>query len=101
MPNRKGKHDVAPLIRGAFIRCIARIADGEENEGALATLMEESLKDDFKGTLNVLSKFTVREKEVNKTVTTRTLADLIQHGITEPTTGPDTAVEAEPGSVRH
>ncbi len=56
----KAKHDIAPKIRAAFFRAIARKGGDEE----LATLIGNSMDNDFIATLNVISKFTVREQAV-------------------------------------
>jgi len=62
MAGRKNQsRDVAPMIRGAFKRaCLAL----EQGGTPLSTLMIESLKSDFTGTLRAVSSFTPKELEV-------------------------------------
>ena len=57
MPNRKSTHDISPKIRAATFRAIARLGGDEK----LASMIEESFKTDFLGTLNTLARFSVRE----------------------------------------
>lgn len=59
--NRKGTHDIAPIIRAAFVRAVARLEDGGKE---LADLIEKSLQEDLKGTLTAVAKYTVREAAV-------------------------------------
>lgn len=62
MAGRKNQsRDVAPMIRGAFKRaCLAL----EQGGTPLSTLMIESLRNDFTGTLRAVSSFTPKELEV-------------------------------------
>jgi hypothetical protein len=57
--------DITPKIRKSFIRAV------KKNGGAeyLDQLMTDALNKDFIATLNALSKFTVREKNVNHNMT--------------------------------
>ena len=62
--NRKGKHDIAPLVRAALLRAAARKSKDGDAVSYLATQFEKCLEEDFLGTLNAVGKYTVREKEV-------------------------------------
>ena len=60
--NRKGKHDVAPMVRGAFLSALDLYKErhGKTFSETICDLLEE----DPLGVLNAVSKFTVREKDV-------------------------------------
>jgi hypothetical protein len=61
MARLKNSPDVAPMIRAAFKRaCIAL----EQGGTPLSTLMIDSLKSDFTGTLRAVSSFTPKELEI-------------------------------------
>lgn len=58
MPRRKQGKDVAPTIRGAFIRAVK----GLEDDGRpLSDMVRESLESDFTGTLRAISSFVPKE----------------------------------------
>lgn len=70
MARRRGGHDIAGEIRGAFIRAVKIMDDDpvfkdlalDSKPGhSLSTMMQESLKEDFKGTLNALKGFVPKE----------------------------------------
>lgn len=63
MSRPKGAHDIAPMIRASLIRAATRLGNGD-GIGYLATQMESHLQSDFLATINAISKFTIKEKEV-------------------------------------
>lgn len=78
MARRRGGSDIAGEIRGAFIRAV-RIMDedpvfkdlrfGDQPGRSLSAMMEESLKEDFRGTLNALKGFVPKEAFMSMEVT--------------------------------
>lgn len=100
--NRQGKHDIAPKIRAALLRACARKSKDGDPVSYMASMLERAMEDDFVSVLNAISKFTVREKEVNHTITRKTLVDILANDITtEIGEGPDSELESESGSVCH
>lgn len=67
MPRAKGQHDIAPIIRRAFIGAVTRIGNGDSESG-LRDIIEEELKNNPIATLNVLSRFMPREHNVQGSV---------------------------------
>jgi len=61
--NRRGRHDVAPVVRGAFLRALEQIK--EEDGKTFSEIIADWLREDPGAVLNAVSKFTVREKEVS------------------------------------
>lgn len=58
----KGSHDIAPMIRGAFIRAVK----GEEADGKpLSSLIREQLENNPLATLKAMAAF--KQKELNVT----------------------------------
>ena len=73
---RQPEKDIAPRIRKAFIRAVK----GKGGIDWLADKVADSLETDFIPTLNALSKFSIREKQVNhdhKGVIAHVQADLL------------------------
>lgn len=60
--SRKAKHDVAPMVRGAFIAALERIK--QEDGKTFSEIIADWLRVDPAGVLNAVSKFTVREANV-------------------------------------
>ena len=62
---KKASHDIAPTIRGAFIRAAKRL----ENDGKpLSDILYDSLKEKPLETLNAISRFIIRESTVTGNV---------------------------------
>lgn len=58
MARPKGSHDIAPQIRGAFIRAVK----GLEDDGKpLSAMIREHLESDFLNTLKVIASFVPKE----------------------------------------
>lgn len=56
MAKSAGARDVAPRIRAAFLQAV--------KDGRLHELMERSLEEDFRGTLNAVAKFCPKEIDI-------------------------------------
>ena len=54
--NRKAVHDISPTVRGAFIRAVARIGNGD-GEGALADIIEKELINNPVQMLAVMARY--------------------------------------------
>lgn len=68
----KGSHDIAPMIRGAFIRAVK----GLEDDGKpLSTLIREQLENNPLATLKAMAAFNPKESNV----TQRETRDLIEY----------------------
>lgn len=65
MARTKSSHDIAPMIRGAFIRA----AKGLEDDGKpLSSVIRKCLEDNPLATLQAISKFIPREANITGTV---------------------------------
>lgn len=73
----KAKHDVAPTIRGAFMKAIGII---EKDKGlTLPQMMAKAIESDgLLAVLDRLSKFTVRESKFEGDLNVSSLADLVR-----------------------
>lgn len=60
--NRKGKHDVSPMVRGAFLNALEKIK--KEQGKTFSDIIVDMLEEDPHKTLMAISRFAVREKEV-------------------------------------
>ena len=65
MPNRKGSHDIAATVRGAFLRASKQ---SEEDGRPLSTIMLEMLEKDPKGCLDTVAKFVPKEMLIETTI---------------------------------
>lgn len=63
MARPKGSHDVAPMIRGAFIRAVKMIEDGKEKR-SLSQIIKEQLEERPLETLRTMASFTPKEVDV-------------------------------------
>ncbi len=63
MARPKGAHDVAPMIRGAFIRAVKMIEQGKEKK-SLSEIIMEQLKEKPLETLRTMASFTPKEVDV-------------------------------------
>jgi hypothetical protein len=66
MPKRKGSHDVASHVRGAFIRACKSLEDAGK---PLSTIIEEMLQDDPKAALDAVAKFVPKEMLIEASIT--------------------------------
>lgn len=60
---QKAKHDVAPIIRAAFIRGLGIYC--RERGKTTSEVMAEWIAEDWKAVLNAVGKYTVRENTVS------------------------------------
>lgn len=60
--SRKAKHDIAPVVRSAFLRALERIK--EEDGKTFSEIIADWMRKDPGAVLNAVSKFTVREANV-------------------------------------
>lgn len=60
MPNRKAKHDIAPTLRGAFLKGLKQYCD--KRKITLAEAMAEWIEEDWEAVLKVMGKYAVQEK---------------------------------------
>lgn len=65
MPKLKGTPDIAPMVRGAFIRAAKQLADGGR---PLSTIFLEQLREHPLETLRVISTFIPKEMMVELNV---------------------------------
>jgi hypothetical protein len=65
MPKLKGTPDIAPMVRGAFIRAAKQLADGGR---PLSTILLEQLREHPLETLRVISSFIPKEMMIEATI---------------------------------
>ena len=65
--SRKATHDIAPVIRRAFVRAASRIGNGDSESG-LADLIEKELSENPLQTLQAIARFLPQEKKISGTV---------------------------------
>lgn len=94
--NRKGKHDVSPIVRGAFLEALKRIK--REDGKTFSEIIANWLREDPGAVLNAVSKFTVRES--NLTADIKTSLVNVLAGIAEGERA-DSELEGESDSLRH
>jgi len=68
MANRKGSKQIAPMIRGAFIRAVKALEDGGT---PLSTIIEKQLKERPLETLKAISAFVPKEMLIEADITTQ------------------------------
>ena len=73
MARPKGSHDIAPMIRGAFIRAAKQL---EAKGKPLSKLIYDHLEDDFLNTLKVIASFC--PKEMIADITTRKVNNIAE-----------------------
>ena len=95
MPRRKNSKDVAPIIRGAFIRAVKAL---EDKGRPLSTVILECLEDNPLETLKAIKGFIPRESNIDLTTDGESLVGILS-GIQSPRHDPE--VEREPDTVRH
>lgn len=93
--SRKGKHDVSPIVRGAFLEALEKIKR-EEGKGFSTIIKEWIEKDGIGPVLQAVSRYTVKESKVDADVTTTFLQILAQVSDEE-----IEELEEEPRPVRH
>lgn len=59
---RKAKHDIAPMLRHAFIKGMAKVA--RDRGLTVPELMAVWIKEDWKAVLTAMGRYTVREATV-------------------------------------
>lgn len=62
--SRKATHDIAPVIRRAFVAAASRLGKGD-SEAGLRKLLEKSLAENPLATLQAISKFLPRENIIS------------------------------------
>ena len=62
----KAKHHISPAIRGAFLESLKVIQ--RRTGKPFSEILADKLMEDLLGTLNAVSKFDVREKEITVTL---------------------------------
>lgn len=67
MPRKQGQHDIAPVIRRAFIAAATRLGKGD-SEAGLRDLLEKELEANPIPTLNAMAKFMPREHNITGTL---------------------------------
>jgi len=77
MPKLKGTPDIAPMIRGAFVRAAKRL---ERKGKSLSEIIEASLEDRPLETLKVIGGFVPKEMLIEKTITMQ-LDEMSEAGI--------------------
>lgn len=77
MPNRKGSHDIASTVRGAFLRAAKQ---SEEDNRPLSTIMLEMLQKDPKGCLDTVAKFVPKEMLIEQSIEI-TLAEMSDEAV--------------------
>jgi len=75
--NRKGSHDIASTVRGAFLRACKSL---EEDNRPLSTILEEMLREKPADALNAVAKFVPKEMLIETTVLAQ-LEDLSDEAI--------------------
>ena len=98
---KSGKRDVAPMVRAAFLNALEEI---KRTEGlTFSQIIARWIREDGIGpVLQAVSKFTVREKEINATITHKSLVDILIHEFDPASSDRENkALEAEPGSIHH
>lgn len=68
MARTKGSHDIAPMIRGAFIRAAKSL---EAKGKPLSVIIEDSLQDKPLETLKAISSFVPKEMLIEADITTQ------------------------------
>jgi len=63
MARPKGSHDVAPMIRGAFMRAVRMIEEGKSKK-SLSEIIMEQLTEHPLETLRTMASFTPKEVDV-------------------------------------
>lgn len=92
---RKARNDIAPEIRGAFMRACKSL-EMRKNPTSLTELIEEALRKDVNATLTVMARWVPREMLIDATVSQSIIDVLADLGEAD-----DHEVAQESGEVRH
>jgi len=68
----KGSHDIAPIVRGAFLRACKMVESRDKR--SLAEIMADLLRDDPKACLDAVSKFVPKEMLIEQTTEVKVIS---------------------------
>lgn len=100
MARKRGSHDIAPQIRGAWKRAVLSL---EDKGKPLSTIIEKCLEENPLATLKAISAFVPKEMLLEADITTKKAEELTDDELLSiATSGSDgTADEAESTSKPH
>ena len=75
MARPKGSHDIAPQVRGAFLRAL-KLREDRRNKKSLSELIDDKLDEDVLGVLKAMAQFVPKEMLLQADITTRKADEL-------------------------